>query len=283
MSNITKTFKVDFEAGTLSITIDDSYIASNLYKNEIYIPEINGTHYHALYEVFIVLQESITLFSDSISGEYKDCVLCIPPLCNHYTLRKSDYRLLVSYTAKNGAKADDFSVFLNELFCQKKPVVMKSGSNISLYATELKRYFFENQELFDQTAPALLRLIICELFQLNKMKKTVEAKGEKSYLVEIENIIFDFHNDINLTFIAKVLNLSTKQVSRIIKKHYNTTLSDMLTKRRLNVACALLKSSNMSIKDIVEYINFPSESYFYARFKNEYGCTPLCYRKQCKK
>ena len=56
----------------------------------------------------------------------------------------------------------------------------------------------------------------------------------------------------------------------------------MLCERRLSVAASLLKNTDMSIAQIVEYINFPSESYFYARFKKAYGITPASYRKNKK-
>ena len=104
-------------------------------------------------------------------------------------------------------------------------------------------------------------------------------KTHDSYLVTIDKVLNDYQQKIDLKALAKELNLSTKQASRIIRKNYKTTLSDLLTKKRLSVACSLLTNSNMPIIDIVEYINFPSESYFYSQFKKLYNCTPLQYRK----
>ncbi|MGN0179120.1 MAG: helix-turn-helix domain-containing protein, partial [Monoglobaceae bacterium] len=103
-----------------------------------------------------------------------------------------------------------------------------------------------------------------------------------SYFIAIDGIIKDYQKNINLKSVADDLHLSTKQASRIIKKYYKTTLSQLVVKKRLGVACALLENSDMAVSDIVKHINFPSESYFYSQFKKAYETTPLQYRKSKK-
>jgi len=123
------------------------------------------------------------------------------------------------------------------------------------------------------------------------LKLMIKFKGEKyrskpfaklafsNYLDKIENMLFDFQEDINLGTLAEKLGLSTRQTSRILRKNYNSTFSEMFCERRLDIAETLLRNTDMTVAEIVEYVNFPSESYFYARFKKRYKMTPTSYRE----
>jgi AraC-like DNA-binding protein len=131
---------------------------------------------------------------------------------------------------------------------------------------------------------ALFKLIFCDIYENNMSPDLLqpEAKND-SYFITIDRIITNYHKDVNLKILSEKLNLSTKQTSRIVRKYYKMTLSELICKKRLGVASELLINSDMPISDIIEHINFPSESYFFARFKKEYGLTPLKYREASRK
>ena len=42
----------------------------------------------------------------------------------------------------------------------------------------------------------------------------------------------------------------------------------------------LLQNTEMQVSDIAAQVGYESEGYFYRLFKNQYGVTPLEYRKQ---
>lgn len=44
----------------------------------------------------------------------------------------------------------------------------------------------------------------------------------------------------------------------------------------------MLKDTDMKISDIAASVNLGAENYFYMKFKNKYGISPLQYRKQIK-
>lgn len=52
-----------------------------------------------------------------------------------------------------------------------------------------------------------------------------------------------------------------------------------MIEKRLSVATELLLRSDKTIQEIVEYVNFPSERYFYSQFKKAFNCTPYKYKK----
>jgi AraC-like DNA-binding protein len=76
------------------------------------------------------------------------------------------------------------------------------------------------------------------------------------------------------------LGVCPRQASRIIKRNYGLTLAQLMEKKRLGIAKELLTATEMSISEIVEYVNFSSVSFFYCRFKKIYGITPAEYRKK---
>ena len=78
---------------------------------------------------------------------------------------------------------------------------------------------------------------------------------------------------------AEHVYLSTKQISRIIKKEYGCTLSQLVTDKKLAAAKKLLKDTDMKIGEIALAVNLGAENYFYLLFKKKYNQTPLQYRK----
>ena len=150
------------------------------------------------------------------------------------------------------------------------------------YAQTIEKYFFDMGEYSEEVIELLLKLILLEALSAQSKGTKSNTIRNDSYLVKLEDILFDYQNDINLGIVAREFGLSTKQTSRIIRKNYGTTLSDMVRRKRLDVACALLKNTDMAISEIVTHINFPSVSVFYGQFKKTYGVTPLHYRKEAR-
>ncbi len=86
----------------------------------------------------------------------------------------------------------------------------------------------------------------------------------------------------------RMVELSGKtqeHLSRTIKKHMNTTISEFIAGIRLEYAANMLKNSNMNISEICFDSGFENLTLFRMRFKTRYGVTPTAYRKstQCKK
>jgi signal transduction histidine kinase/DNA-binding NarL/FixJ family response regulator len=59
-----------------------------------------------------------------------------------------------------------------------------------------------------------------------------------------------------------------------------TTPHSLIFKRRLNKAATLLKSSSMTVSEIIDQTGFASRTHFYDLFSKSYGCSPSDYRKK---
>ena len=85
------------------------------------------------------------------------------------------------------------------------------------------------------------------------------------------------HRDIE--FYAGQLFLTPKYLSRALKQKSGKTAIDWIEDHVILEARALLKSTNLTIQQISEELNFPSQSFFGKYFKRITGISPKEYRK----
>ncbi len=85
---------------------------------------------------------------------------------------------------------------------------------------------------------------------------------------------------ISVQDIAAALNLSYRSLSRKFKAETGITITEQLTKIRLNGAKILLTTTNKPIHDIAVTVGYDNEFYFSKVFKQNEKITPSYYRKK---
>lgn len=75
-----------------------------------------------------------------------------------------------------------------------------------------------------------------------------------------------------------IAGVSQSHLAREVKKHYGYTCSELVTSKRLDLACVLLATSTDSISHIAERCGFSSAAYFILRFRQRFGTTPAAWR-----
>lgn len=88
----------------------------------------------------------------------------------------------------------------------------------------------------------------------------------------------NFKKERFMDFYAKELGITGKHLGRTIKAQTGFTASEWLDRMVILEAKVLLKSSGMSIQQIAEELNFPSQSFFGKYFKNIVGVSPKEFR-----
>ena len=94
------------------------------------------------------------------------------------------------------------------------------------------------------------------------MPLSISENTDYAYLI-FEYLSVHYNQDITVSSIAKELNFSTKQVQRIIKGETGNTFLSELTAHRMMIADYLMKSTEMSLKEIAEHIGYKSYSGFW--------------------
>lgn len=130
--------------------------------------------------------------------------------------------------------------------------------------------------LLEQSA----RLLLCYLCTLSA---DTNAVGSFSYKEELEKRIMNYirtsYGTATLTEAASILGLSPTYLSRRICADMNASFKELLMKERFSVACALLRTTDMPIGDIIIHVGYENSSYFHKEFKKRLGTTPKEYRR----
>lgn len=88
-----------------------------------------------------------------------------------------------------------------------------------------------------------------------------------------------FLEKITLDVLAKQLSFSTNYLGMMFKKQMGCTFNEYVNTLRLKYACSLLRSSDMSIKEVADASGYSSIEYFMYAFKKKMLMTPGEYRK----
>lgn len=140
-------------------------------------------------------------------------------------------------------------------FCQKKPYHQYMLSNyLNTILIHLLRFHISNVI----TAPAM-------------------ALDQRP--LEILEYIQNNYHSISLQDVCRHFNYSPSYLSRLIKKSFGLSFSQIIGKKRMEKACWLLEETNMTISEIAAQINCSDASHFCRIFAREYQMTPMKYRE----
>ena len=84
--------------------------------------------------------------------------------------------------------------------------------------------------------------------------------------------------DFNIASLCSDVGISHPHLIRLFKNKYNITLIKYLNQKRIEYACELLKSTNLSVKSVAFSSGFADELHFMKTFKKHIGLSALKYR-----
>ena len=86
----------------------------------------------------------------------------------------------------------------------------------------------------------------------------------------------------SLSSVAKRCSVSAAYVSNTVKAATGKTFKEHLMEKRLSKAETLLKTTALSVGDIIVMVGYENTSYFYRIFTQKYGVSPRGYRQKIK-
>lgn len=147
---------------------------------------------------------------------------------------------------------------------------------IDLYTQECERCISVNQ------VNELRYNAIIDFAQRVADQKHPEAYSNEVYSA-LQFIKTHTNQPIGVDDVLKHVNKSRSMFMEQFKKETGETIARYIIKAKLQESKQLLAYSNKSIADISNFFYFSSQSHFQKAFKNEYGITPLAYRKKKQK
>lgn len=125
-----------------------------------------------------------------------------------------------------------------------------------------------------------LALLLCYLADTTDAVESPQIEPYETALKQrILNYIQTSYSTATLTEAASMLGLSPSYFSRLTSKSFGKSFKELLMDERFSMAQELLRSTDLSIGEIINQIGYENSSYFHKEFKARYGMTPSEYRK----
>ena len=243
---------------------------------------LKAMHQHSTYEIFFVCDGTLSIVTEKKSIDCESSLVIIPPLVNHYTVSNGLVGNCMYFDFEKNQKKNEvvFTSLLEKI--SKEITVIPLTDDEKFYTGRISSVI--SGEMPKENMLHLITLLFLEIFTRFSPESVEEGAGQDKktkYINTIDTYISGHYSEnISLSNLAEELYLCEKQVSRIIKKEYGCSLSELLNRRRIAVATMLLKYTTMPIGEIALSVGYEYENYFFAVFKRIIGRTPKKYRDE---
>lgn len=146
------------------------------------------------------------------------------------------------------------------------------------------RYVLSNKE--NPFRLQMAQHVMMAIFYASDKPRQMGGKGEalrtnadvlsKQFLELVKE---NFRNERQLKFYAERMCITSRYLSRVVKECTGSSAADWIERYVVLEARALLKSTNMTIQQVSDELNFPSQTFFGKYFKRRVGMSPKEYRR----
>lgn len=277
----------------LTIIYDDGFYdferSTYNYNKNYQIP----LHSHEFYEITFNGHEREFIFEDKKFVAKENHLVIIPPKLVHVQrmeklppYKSCSYTLMMIIQKNKNNVPIPSSLYHALTHCLKDVYYEKVPQRVAeiMKVLDIKNSNC-NQIKFSLLIHELITLIIeSSKIQLSDDIYQNSLDTTESRIYKIDTVINEnYLEKLSLEQISQKLNISTRQISRIIKKQYGCTFKEFLTQKKINRAKYLLINTRKTITDISTEVGYGSPKSFYSAFLSECGCSPSQYRKLHKR
>jgi AraC-like DNA-binding protein len=271
-----------------------SYLVKRL-KEPFFDP---NWHFHPHYQLFTVLKGTGTRFvGDDIRQFREGDTVFLAPNMPHLWRSDREYFEKDPTLMAEGIVVYFKGNFLGDTFFEKsemfdiKSFLKKSERGLDVTGRLKIEIIQDLQALTGMNGfPGILKL----LSMLHKLSASTNfhfiasssysnthkiSETERMRLVH-EYVLKHFRENITLSTVAGLANMTEAAFCRYFKNRTNKTFSDFVKEIRIGYACKLLQDGHKSISQICFESGYPTVSNFNSQFKSLKGISPKEYQKQ---
>ena len=120
--------------------------------------------------------------------------------------------------------------------------------------------------------------IFMDIFEKSPYKSD-SSKKKTELTILTDYIDNNLTHNITLNDMARCIFKSKNYVLRLFKDGCNKTPYEYFLDKKMELSKQLLRETELSVRQISEYLNFETPNYFSTRFRRKYGISPSEYRK----
>ena len=171
-----------------------------------------------------------------------------------------------------------------------------SASGVSLSSSPAQKIFHDDTGLIGTLIEQMLRefeekklgyedvlhhLLCTVLLQLVRNERSESSDPAMQTVRAIRSYVEEnYASPLLLSDIAKQLNFSLPYISTLFRREVGMTFRDYLIRVRIEKGCHLLRSSDLTVREVAEQVGYTDPAFFYKSFRREMDMTPDDYRRQ---
>lgn len=241
-------------------------------------------HWHPHYEILRIISGTfhLTLDNDTRVLQAGDCVLITggtlhggTPYDNCvYDCIVFDFQLLAQQNHACAKTVHDILTHKITVF----PFLSDYSPEIWPTMTNLCHALAGKKPGYEFATQGHLYLLLSHILEEHLYEKTVYDNAAVNRLTSIKNVLTyiseNYANPITLENLSRIAGMNPRYFCRYFKSMTERTPIDYLNRYRIECACELLSTKDISIKETAISCGFNDESYFIKTFSKYKGITP---------
>ncbi|WP_238178232.1 AraC family transcriptional regulator [Paenibacillus contaminans] len=283
--------KLAVEAGGLLFDID---LDVGFFSSTAYEWGQEFSHNHAAYEIHLVQKGRCIMYVDDTYAELEAGSYCvIPPGTYHSQLSVMQGAVVkicfrFSYRATSGGKPHSAGGETNVLLRVLDAMTFytqKDDGRLSLLVSAVQDELQAQPLGYLAKVRSLFAQMMIDIIRFAPSASSAAYGFPEQTPDDLRTNVIDaffashYNGDIREEDLARQLNVSTRQLNRILNERYRASFRQKLLQTRMKVAMDLLKNTDMPVSHIAERVGYQTAGSFYTAFKTNVGITPLAFRQ----
>ena len=182
----------------------------------------------------------------------------------------------------------------SQLFMRKNPCVSLSGEQCAHFeyllnnlwdrinAEDCQKENVQYQHLKLELIKSMGQTICYEILNMYFTNQPLQPLQQGKKDVVFQNFMLSlfrfYRKERDVSFYARMQHITPRYFSAIIKEKTGDSALQWIVRMVITEAKQLLEESDLSIKEIADQLNFPTQSFFGKYFKQDVGVSPKEYR-----